>query len=106
MQSLRHVMPVLPVPVIAAVLLRAEQDSLSSLQIASQCDELIDEMIRRGAAMRPQEKPRQRTLANSLDLMLSRDMLLEEDDRYRVNPTRRPLVQYYANSIEHWWNAN
>jgi hypothetical protein len=96
-------MPILPVPIISAALLRADAQSLTSLEILSDCDELIDEMIARGAAMKPEEKPRHRTLSRSLDLLKQRDLLLEKDDKYSINPDRRRVVQYYANSIEHWW---
>lgn len=104
MQALRYVMPIIPVPVIAAVLLRAGEDTKTSLEIVSDCDTLIDEMIEKGAAMKASEKPRPRTLSNSLELLIARNFLLEQDDRYRINPEYRPLIQYYANSIEHWWN--
>jgi len=103
MDSVRYVMPILPVPIISAALLRADAQSLTSLEILSDCDELIDEMIARGAAMKPEEKPRHRTLSRSLDLLKQRDLLLEKDDKYSINPDRRRVVQYYANSIEHWW---
>ncbi len=105
MQSLRYVMPIIPVPIIAAVLIRAGDESKTSLEIVSECDALIDEMIVRGAAMKTEEKPRPRTLSNSLDLMIGRNFLIGHDDQYRINPQYRPLVQYYANSIEHWWNV-
>lgn len=103
MDALRYVLPILPVPIIAAVLIRTGDKPLSSLQILSHCDSLIDEMILRGAAMRPDEKPRHRTLFNSLELLIKRDLLIEEDDRYMIKPEHRPLLLYYANSIEHWW---
>ncbi len=106
MQALRYVMPILPVPVIAAVLIRAQGQSLSSLEIFSGCNNLIDEMIARGAAMKPEDKPRNRTLSQSLDMLLERQMLLEQDDLYSVNPDQRALLEYYANSIEHWWRTN
>jgi glycerol-3-phosphate O-acyltransferase len=104
MQSLRYVMPIIPVPILCAVLLRAEGKSKTSLELVSDCDTLINEMIAKGAAMKMDEKPRQRTLSGSLDLLDSRNFLIEEDDRYSINPDYRPLIQYYANSIEHWWN--
>ena len=103
MEAVRYVMPILPVPIISTVLLRAGEESLTSLEIVSGCDDLIDSMMQRGAAMRPEEKPRHRTLSRSLDLLKNRNMLIEDDDRYRINPQHRPLLQYYANSIEHWW---
>lgn len=104
MDSLRYVMPIIPVPIICAALLRSGEAPKTSLEILGDCDALIDEMIAKGAAMKAEEKPRQRTLSRSLALLRSRDFLVEEDDCYRVNPEYKPLIQYYANSIEHWWN--
>lgn len=103
MDALRFVMPILPVPMLSVVMLRAGDDALSSLEIFGRCDSLIDAMIARGAAMKPDEKPRHRTLAASLDMLTERKILLEKDDLYRANPTQRNLLQYYANSISHWW---
>jgi len=103
MQSLRYVMPIIPVPIICAVLLRADEKPRTSLEIIGDCDTLIDEMIEKGAAMKAEEKPRQRTLSRSLDMLISRNFLIEADDYYQINPEYKPLIQYYANSIEHWW---
>jgi glycerol-3-phosphate O-acyltransferase len=104
MQSLRYVMPILPVPIICAVLLRADEKPKTSLEIISDCDTLIDQMIEKGAAMKAKEKPRQRTISRSLDMLISRNFLIETDDCYQINSEYKPLIQYYANSIEHWWN--
>ena len=104
MESLRYVMPIIPVPIICAVLLRSGEKPRTSLEILGDCDTLIDEMIEKGAAMKAEEKPRQRTLSRSLALLKSRDFLIETDDCYQINPEYKPLIQYYANSIEHWWN--
>lgn len=103
MDALRYVMPIIPVPVIASVLLRAGEQSLTSLEIVSRSDELLDLMITNGAAMKAEEKPRSHTLLKSLELLTARQMVLEENDRYRINPEQRALVEYYANSIAHWW---
>lgn len=106
MDELRFVMPIIPVPILCAVLLNAKKKPLTSLEIFSACDELIDSMIAKGAAMKPDEKPRHRTLSNSLEMLNQRGLLVEEDDRFTVNESRRNLVEYYANSIEHWWRAS
>lgn len=103
MEALRYVMPIIPVPVITSVLLRAGEQSLTSLEIVSGSDELLDLMIANGAAMKVDEKPRSRTLLKSLELLTARQMVLEENDHYRINPEHRMLVEYYANSIAHWW---
>lgn len=103
MDALRFVLPILPVPVLSVVMLKAGEDALTSLEIFGRCDKLIDAMIQRGAAMKPEEKPRHRTLSTSLDMLTERGMLLETDDHYRVQPGQHALLQYYANSIRHWW---
>lgn len=102
MAALRFVMPILPVPVLSVVMLQAEA-ALTSLEISARCDRLIDEMIARGAAMKAAEKPRHRTLAAALQLLVERDIVRETDDLYRAVPEQAALLQYYANSIKHWW---
>lgn len=103
MDSLRYVMPIIPVPIISAVLLREEGRAMTSLEIVSECDALIDCMIEKGAAMKAAEKPKPKTLSNSLDLLIERGFLSEQAGRYRIDKDFEPLLQYYANSIEHWW---
>lgn len=103
MDSLRYVMPILPVPIIAAALIRSTKDAMTSLEIVSDCDDLIDEMIERGAAMKLDEKPRHGTLSNSLEMLKDRELLIEANDLYQINPEKKQLLEYYANSIKHWW---
>ncbi|MEQ8954915.1 MAG: 1-acyl-sn-glycerol-3-phosphate acyltransferase [Gammaproteobacteria bacterium] len=102
LEALRYVMPVLPVPVIATVMLQAEDESLSSLEILARCDGLIDRMIARGAPMKAEEKPRHKTLSGSLDMLRDRGMLVEENDCFRAASGQQALLAYYANSIAHW----
>ena len=105
MHALRHVMPVLPVPLVAAVMLEAQGEELSSLEIFSQSDAFIDRIIEAGAPMKPEEKPRHATLANSLEMLKQRGILLEKNDLYRVNQDKQVLLDYYANSLAHWWES-
>ena len=103
MQRLQHVMPVLPAPLAAMALLQRPDEALSSLEIAGACDEIIDDLIRRGSPMKKSEKPRQRTMQNTLRLMRVHGLVLEENDHYSVNPDNRRLLEFYANSIRHWF---
>lgn len=102
MDSLRFVMPILPVPLVCLVVLRAGENGLSSLELFRHCDSVIDDMIARGAAMKPDEKPRHRTLSASLEMLTERGVLIEKDDRFFAADSHRPLLEYYANSIRHW----
>lgn len=103
MESLRFVMPILPVPLLCVVLEQACDTQLTSLEIFARCDKLIDAMLVRGAPMKADEKPRHRTLVASLEMLKERGIVTEVDDRYRVNPAQQGLLRYYANSIRHWW---
>ncbi|ALO47057.1 1-acyl-sn-glycerol-3-phosphate acyltransferase [Pseudohongiella spirulinae] len=102
MGRVRYVIPVLPVPVIASVLLAHGQTEMRSLDIIAACDRLVDEMIDAGAAITADQKPRSRTITSALDSLVHRHILLESHDVYQINPEFKPLLEYYANSIRHW----
>ncbi len=104
MKDIAHVMPVLPIPLLATIFLREQDIPIRSLDIIIKVQELIREMIENGAAMKKREQPRNKTLQESLKLMVDRGMLIEHDDHYQINPTSIKLNEYYANSIKHWVN--
>lgn len=105
MAAIQHVMPILPIPLICTVFLEAKDETLKSLDIFGRVDRLIDQMIARGAAMKSHEKPRNRTLMESLELLKERDILVEENDLFKANPNCGAILNYYANSIAHWTTA-
>jgi glycerol-3-phosphate O-acyltransferase len=102
MDAIRHVIPILPVPLIATVFVRNPQTGLRSIDMTVEVDRLIDELIQGGAAMRDEEKPRNSTLLQSLQLLQRRGILIEDKDRYFPSADSKALLQYYANSIAHW----
>ncbi|MYE99652.1 MAG: glycerol-3-phosphate acyltransferase [Gammaproteobacteria bacterium] len=99
MRRLHRVMPVLPAPLAALALLRRPDESLTSLEIAGACDDIIDELMAQGSPMKKSEKPRPRTVQNALHLMREHGLVLEEDDHFRINPDNVRLLEFYANSI-------
>jgi len=102
MEAIKHVMPVLPIPLLCTIFLQNQGEAIRSIDINAKVQELIRLMIENGAAMKKREQPRLKTLHESLKLLLDRKMILETDDQYQVNESMRPLVEYYANSIKHW----
>ena len=99
MERVLRVMPVLPAPLAALAMLRNPGESLTSLEIAGACDDIINEMIEGGSPMKKSEKPRPRTVQNALQMMLEHGLVLERDDHFRANPDKLGLLEFYANSI-------
>jgi glycerol-3-phosphate O-acyltransferase len=99
MQSIRHVIPVLPVPLVCSVFADSGDDSLLSIDVISRVDQMINQRIQSGGAMRREQKPRNQTLTQALEMLTAREILLQDQDEYRVNPEALELVRYYANSI-------
>jgi glycerol-3-phosphate O-acyltransferase len=102
MEALRYVIPILPVSVVATVMLEAEDDALTVPEICQRCDTLVDQIMARGAPMRQNEKPRHRTLINTLQLLSDRGVLIKTEDHFQVDAAQREILAYYARSIEHW----
>lgn len=105
MAAIQHVMPILPIPVISTVFANHPGMSFKSLDILAKSGALIDKLIAGGAAMRPSEKPRNRTMVRSLEQMKVRQMLVEENDVFKVNQDAVQLIEYYANSLNPWLSS-
>ena len=99
MRRVQRVMPVLPAPLAALALLRHCGESMTSLEVAGACDDIIDELIAGGSPMKKSEKPRPRTVQNALRLLREHGLVIEEDDQLRINPDNMRLLEFYANSI-------
>jgi glycerol-3-phosphate O-acyltransferase len=102
MSAIEHVIPVLPVPLVCRALSDADGSGLKSLEVVARSHDLVDTFIANGAAMKPSEKPRQKTVVNALEMLRLRGLVTEEDDVYRIDDAHRPLIDYYANSLAHF----
>lgn len=102
MESIKHVMPILPIPLLCSVFLQNQDQAIRSIDINIKVQELIQTMIDHGAAMKKREQPRLKTLHESLKLLVDRGMITEKNDHYQINEKMRALIEYYANSIKHW----
>jgi len=102
MSAIEHVIPVLPVPLVCRALSDADGSGLKSLEVVARSHDLVDTFIANGAAMKPSEKPRQKTVVNALEMLRLRGLITEEDDVYRIDDAHRPLIDYYANSLAHF----
>ncbi len=99
MARVRAVVPVLPVPVVAAIML--EGDDQSRAAVRERFVALVEDMTARGAHVHMPRGDLDYAVEVGLRLLALRGILIDQNGRYRVNPPDRPLLTYYANSIGH-----
>ncbi|WP_457649987.1 1-acyl-sn-glycerol-3-phosphate acyltransferase [Profundibacter sp.] len=100
MERVREVVPVLPVPMVATVLLAAEEP-MTGEQVAAQVNELANWLEANGAHIHVPRDSLDYATEFGLTLLTKRRMLSEQDGQYSVNTEEKPALQYYANSIAH-----
>jgi glycerol-3-phosphate O-acyltransferase len=101
MQHIGQIVPVLPVPLVATVLLRDPQRALSELELKAAVNELIETIEKLGAHVYVPRTDRDYALNVGLRMLTLRHMVQEEDGLYRANEDELHALRYYANSIAH-----
>jgi glycerol-3-phosphate O-acyltransferase len=101
MDAIGAVVPVLPVPLVAAVLARDPGRALSELEIKAAAGRLIEALEARGAKLYVPRADRDYAISAGLEMLLLRHAVTEADGLFSVAPGEERLVAYYANSIAH-----
>lgn len=99
MARIRAVVPVLPVPLVAAVLL--ERDGRTRTEIAARFAELVAEMEARGAHVHMPKAGLDYAVDFALRHLELRKLARREGGGWAVVAEDRALVTYYANTIAH-----
>ena len=103
MDDIARVVPVLPVSLVSAIFLDAPEAELDLPTIERQADRLIDELQGNGApVLETPRSTRMVAVAEAVDLMRLRGLLVETDGRFRAARQEKVLMRYYANAISHW----
>jgi len=96
--------PVLPVPLVATVLLEAEAP-LSVLELKARVETLIERLEGAGAHVYIPRRTRDYAVTSGIRHLLERHLLLSDDGTdqglLRANPAETRLLSYYANAIAH-----
>jgi glycerol-3-phosphate O-acyltransferase len=101
MSAVGHVVPVLPVALVARVFIDAPDVSLSEEDVRTRALELQRRFEALGAHVYvPRSDPDYSVLVG-LRMLTLRKLVLEADGRYRTNPAELAVVRYYANAIAH-----
>lgn len=104
MQSVRDIVPVVPVPLIATVLLRHE-GPLSELELKSGVADLIEKLEAAGAHVYLPRADLDYAVTVGLRMLTLRHLVDGQDGLYTVRASELPVVRYYANSIAHFLPA-
>jgi glycerol-3-phosphate O-acyltransferase len=111
MARIRRVVPVLPVPLVAAILREADGTALPRDTITARAEALVTRLAGGGHSLyaptpaAPDSSPDTqaaslaRTIDDGLAALAIRGLIGEEADRWRVVPGQEPMLAYYAASI-------
>jgi glycerol-3-phosphate O-acyltransferase len=100
MAAIERLVPVLPVPMIAHLIARAEAP-LSELDLKTRVVGLIEQVERAGGRVHVPRRDLEYAVTSGLRMLRERHLILERDGLYSVDPEEAPLLRYYANSIAH-----
>lgn len=93
MERIAAIMPVLPVPLMAAVIRAREPEGIGVAEAERTALSLLE---------RIEGRPAERAVVeHGIQLLVLRRMVVNADGRLRVFPPRREFVDFYANSIGH-----
>ncbi len=102
MEAVGRVIPVLPVPLVAAVFARHPGERLDELQVKAAVQTLLAELEEAGAHVYVPRHDRDYAVSVGLRMLLLRRVVRQEaDGLYAAVPAERRLLDYYANSIVH-----
>ena len=102
MAAVGRIVPVVPVPLIAAIFLKHEQKQISELELKSEVTKLIEKLEAAGAHIYIPRKDFDYAVGVGLRMLTLRHLVEEKDGLYAARPIEMPLIRYYANSLAHF----
>ncbi|HEX5091946.1 MAG TPA: 1-acyl-sn-glycerol-3-phosphate acyltransferase, partial [Burkholderiales bacterium] len=101
MQAVGRIIPVLPVPLIATVLVAREGRALSLFDLKSEVASLLDRLHARGAHIYVPRRDFDYAINVGLRMLRLRHLVGEREGLVYAEAEELPLLKYYANSIAH-----
>jgi glycerol-3-phosphate O-acyltransferase len=96
-----RIVPVVPVPLIATVILRNDGKPQSELELKSGVEQLIEKLEAAGAHVYIPRKDLDYAVTVGLRMLTLRRLVEEKDGLYTAQQIELPVLRYYANSIAH-----
>jgi glycerol-3-phosphate O-acyltransferase len=100
MDQVGRLIPVLPVPLVATVLLRA-QGTTSEMELKSSVSALVAALEANGARIYVPRSDWDYAVTAGLRMLVMRHLVFDREGLFTANSAELPLLRYYANSIRH-----
>jgi glycerol-3-phosphate O-acyltransferase len=101
MDAVGRVVPVVPVPLIAAVFVANVEKRLSSLELKTEVGRLIEALRRCGAHVYVPRRDFDYAISVGLRMLRLRHLVEEHEGLFAARACELPTLRYYANSIAH-----
>jgi glycerol-3-phosphate O-acyltransferase len=107
MRNVSKAVPLVPVPVIAAVLAPQTDARIARDELHRQSMARLDRLLRDGAQMEFTREEMADAISDGIRLLTYRGILRADGDNgpLHVDPAQRDLIGFYANSVAHLGNA-
>ena len=102
MGAVGRLIPVLPVPLVATVLLREPTRAFSRFDLKTTVGELVTALASRGARLYVPRQDWDYAVDAGLRMLTLRHLVDETDGLFVMRASEGPLLRYYANSITCW----
>jgi len=101
MDRVGSIVPVVPVPLIAAVFLKDAEKPVSELELKAEVKQLIERLEAAGAHVYIPRKDLDYAVTVGLRMLRLRRLVEEKDGLFVPRQIELPVLRYYANSISH-----
>jgi glycerol-3-phosphate O-acyltransferase len=101
MQQVGTLIPVLPVPLVATVLLAEPERALSEFEIKGEASALVSRLEAAGAHVYVPRSDWDYAISAGLRMLVQRHLVVNAEGLYLPVAAELPLLRYYANSIAH-----
>jgi glycerol-3-phosphate O-acyltransferase len=101
MDTVGRIVPVLPVPLIATVLVQRGDQAISLFELTTEVARLLDALQARGAHVYVPRKDFDYAVGVGLRMLTLRRLAGEREGLFYAHAEELPLLRYYANSIAH-----
>lgn len=101
MLQVGRLVPVLPVPLVATVMLAAPERARTEFEIKAEVAALVAQLEAAGARLYVPRQDRDYAFSAGLRMLVQRHLVQQQDGLFTPHPAEHALLRYYANSIAH-----